>query len=72
MREKIKITLSKEMLIKLDRLARNENISRNEIIRRALEKYLSVYEFRDLRKLMLHHKKGLKNISENQIFRLIS
>lgn len=65
MRTTITVSLPEEVRAELDRLSRNEGVSRSEIVRKSIRDYLFVRRFRSLRKKMVP-KAGDRGVHTDQ------
>lgn len=74
MAEPLLIQLPDDLRSALDEAARAERISSNELLARALKRYLFVHRFRQLRSETLEHirETGQGEFTEEDVFRIIS
>lgn len=70
MNETITITLAEEVKLALQEATREEKLSENELIEKALSDYLFVRKFRLLRERMM--KTAQKEFTDQEIFDLVS
>ena len=72
MRETVTISMTNEMKLKLDEIAKNESLNRSEVIKTALNQYFSVVEFRKIRNSLIPKAQEAKVFSEDDVYKLIS
>ena len=72
MRETVTITLPAALRRELDRVAKAEGVSRNDVLRQSLEEFLFVRRFRQLRQRMMAaaHADGI--FTDEDVFTRIS
>ena len=69
MRKVLTISVDEELMSKLDDFAGRHQISRSELIKRALRKYLYLQEFRRLRSELIPYAERKGYFSDEDIFR---
>jgi len=72
MRETITVSLSDSLKEKLDQSAKEQKVSRSDVVREALREHFAVQEFRRLRGLMLFEAEKRDIYTDEDVFRLIS
>lgn len=72
MREALTISLSEELKEKIDALAENRGLNRSEVIREALESYLRIEEFRELRRKMIPKAEAQGIYTDEDVFDEVS
>ncbi|MHB1514303.1 MAG: CopG family ribbon-helix-helix protein [Acidiferrobacteraceae bacterium] len=72
MRETITISLPEEIKTELDKIVRNEGISRSDVVRESLRDYLFIRRFRLLRTRMLAKAQSQGIFTDEDVFKRIS
>lgn len=72
MREAVTISLSKELKERLDKLADSEKVSRSDIVKEALKRYLAVNEFQRIRKQMIPKAEAMGIFSDEDVYKIVS
>ena len=72
MRETITISVPEEIKAELDKLMREEGISRSDIVRESLRDYLFMRRFRQLRARMLAQAQAQGIFTDEDVFKRIS
>jgi metal-responsive CopG/Arc/MetJ family transcriptional regulator len=72
MKDTITIRLPEKLQKELDKVVKTEKTSKSEIIRDALERYLAVKRFQQLRKKVLPFAEAQGLITDEDIFKAIS
>ena len=74
MAEPLLIQLPNDLRSALDEAARAEGVSIDELLARALKRYLFVHRFRQLRSETLEHMRatGQGELTDDDVFRIIS
>lgn len=68
----ITVRLSQKLEKELEKVAKEENTSKSEIIRNALEKYMAVKRFRHLRQKALPFAEAQGLLTDEDIFKIVS
>ena len=72
MRQTITISLPKEIKLEIDRIVKEEGVSRSDVIRESLRDYLFVRRFRALRTRMISRARSQKIFTDEDVFERIS
>ena len=72
MRESVTISLTKEIKSKLDKIVKEEDVNRSDIVKAALKQYFSVIEFKRIRKKMLPKAEAAGIFEEEDVYRIVS
>jgi metal-responsive CopG/Arc/MetJ family transcriptional regulator len=72
MRAIVSISLDKTMKKKLDEASKKFHISKSEIVQKALEKYISHEEFRELRGILVPYAEKAGYFTDEDIFKDVS
>lgn len=72
MRETITISIPEEIKAELDKVVREEGISRSDVIRESLRDYLFVRRFRQLRARLLAKARARGIVTDQDVFDRIS
>jgi metal-responsive CopG/Arc/MetJ family transcriptional regulator len=72
MRNTITISLPSDVRKRLDRSARNDGVSRSDVVRESLRDYLFIREFRGLRKRMLRQAAAKGIFTDDDVFKHVS
>ena len=72
MDDTITVRLPKKLREKLRKLSRREKVNMSELVRESLEQYISLREFRRLRKKVLPFAEAQGMLTDEDIFRSIS
>jgi metal-responsive CopG/Arc/MetJ family transcriptional regulator len=72
MRQTITISISQDVKKELDKLTREEGLSRSDIVRDSLRDYLFVHRFHSLRKRMISKAKGKGIYTDQDVFDRVS
>ncbi|MHB1586924.1 MAG: CopG family ribbon-helix-helix protein [Acidiferrobacteraceae bacterium] len=72
MRETITISLPEDIKTELDKIVRNEGISRSDVVRESLRDYLFIRRFRLLRTRMLAKAQSQGIFTDEDVFKRIS
>jgi len=72
MRAIVSISLDKTMKKKLDEASKKLHISKSEIVQKALEKYISHEEFRELRSILVPYAEKAGYFTDEDIFNDVS
>ncbi len=72
MRSTITISLPPEMREELDRVSRNEGVSRSDIVRESVSEYLFVKRFRSLRRQMVERAAASGIYTDQDVFDRVS
>lgn len=72
MKDTITIRLPEKIQKELEAVVKTENVSKSEIIREAIARYLAVKRFRQLRKKVLPFAEAQGLITDEDIFKAIS
>ena len=72
MRSIVSVSLEKTMKKKLDEAAKKFHVSKSEIIQKALEKYISHENFRELRDILVPYAEKAGYFTDEDIFNEIS
>jgi len=68
----VTIRLPKELQKELDKIVKTEKTSKSEVVRAALDSYLSVRRFRSLRKKILPFAEAQGLLTDEDIFKAVS
>ncbi len=68
----LKLNINKETLSKINRLSDEMNIERDELIRKALKRYIFIAEMKNVRNRIRPKVKKLGFKTEDDIFRAVS
>ena len=72
MRKAVTISLPAPLSAKLDALCHDEGMSRSEIVRDALARYLALREYREIRAGLLVEAEAKGIITDEDVFNLVS
>lgn len=72
MRQTIAISVPKELKAELDRVVREEGISRSDVVRESLRDYLVVRRFRRVRARLLVKAKAKGIVTDQDVFDRVS
>lgn len=72
MREALTISLSEDLKEKIDDLAADRGLNRSEVVREALESYLRIEEFRQLRREMVPGAEAQGIYTDEDVFDEVS
>lgn len=72
MREPLTISVSERLKEKIDALAERRDLNRSELVREALESYLRLEEFRELRRKMLPRAEAQGIVTDQDVFDEVS
>ena len=72
MREALTISLSEDLKEKIDDLAADRGLNRSEVVREALESYLRIEEFRQLRREMVPGAEAQGVYTDEDVFDEVS
>ncbi len=72
MREPLTISVSERLKEKIDALAERRDLNRSELVREALESYLRLEEFRELRRQMLPRAEAQGIVTDQDVFDEVS
>ena len=72
MHEVISISIDKKFKKKVDRAAKCYGISKNKLVKLALEKYITHEDFRNLRKILIPFAEKTGFLTDKDIFKNIS
>ncbi len=72
MKDTITIRLTEKLQKELDAVVTKEHASRSEVIREALERYLALKKYRQLRKKVLPFAEAQGLLSDEDIFKAVS
>ena len=72
MRQTITISLPKEMKQEIDRIVKEEGVSRSDVIRESLRDFLFIRRFRSLRSRMASMATSQKIFTDEDVFERIS
>lgn len=72
MRQSISISLPDETKEELDEYTESRGASRSEVVREAIQEYLSVHRFRELRRKLIPHAEEQGLYTDEDVFREIS
>jgi len=72
MREPLTISVSERLKEKIDALAERRDLNRSELVREALESYLRLEEFRELRRRMLPRAEARGIVTDQDVFDEVS
>ncbi len=72
MKDTITIRLPEKLQKKLEMVVKDEKISKSEVIREAISRYLAVKRFQQLRKKVLPFAEAQGLITDDDIFKTIS
>jgi metal-responsive CopG/Arc/MetJ family transcriptional regulator len=68
MREILSVSISSAMKNKLNSISRKYKLSKSEIVKTAVDKYLAVTEFQELRKRMMPYSEKAGYLTDEDIF----
>jgi metal-responsive CopG/Arc/MetJ family transcriptional regulator len=68
MREILSVSISSAMKNKLNSISRKYKLSKSEIVKTAVDKYLAVTEFREIRKRMMPYSEKAGYLTDEDIF----
>lgn len=72
MREILSISIDKSLKDKVNDVARRFHISKSELVKKAIEKYIVHQEFQELRKILIPYAEKAGYYSDEDIFNDIS
>lgn len=72
MRETVTISLPAEVRRELDRLAKEEGVSRSDVLRQSLDEFLFVRRFRRLRQRMMASAQARGTFTDEDVFERVS
>jgi len=72
MRETVTISLPQAIRRELDRIAKEEGVSRSDILRQSLEDFLFVRRFRQLRQRMMAAAQAQSIFTDEDVFNRVS
>ncbi len=72
MREVLSISLSSELRKKIGRASKEYKLSKSQLVKNAIDRYLTTLEFRKLREKLLPYAEKKKYLTDEDIFRDIS
>lgn len=72
MRESVSISLPAEIRKKLDKLSKEVDINRSDIVREALQRYFFRYELEKIRKIMVPKARAQGIYTDEDVFRIVS
>jgi len=72
MRQTITISIPKSIKQKLDKLTKQEQVNRSDIVREALREYLAKQEFRRLRKILVPEAEKRGIYTDEDVFNQVS
>jgi len=72
MRETVTISLPQAVRRELDRVAKEEGVSRSDVLRQSLEDFLFVRRFRQLRQLMMAAAQAQGIYTDEDVFNRVS
>ena len=72
MRETVTISLPQAIRRELDRIAKEEGISRSDVLRQSLEDFLFVRRFRQLRQRMMAAAQAQSIFTDEDVFNRVS
>jgi metal-responsive CopG/Arc/MetJ family transcriptional regulator len=72
LRQTITISLPEEIKQEIDRIVKEEGVSRSDVIRESLRDYLFVRRFRALRSRMVSRARSRKIFTDDDVFERIS
>lgn len=71
MLETITVRLPKKLKVDLDDITKKEKISKSDIIREALNRYISIKKFRSFRKKVLPFAEAQGLLTDDDVFRML-
>jgi len=72
MREALTISIDSKLKRKIEDSSKNYNMSKSELVKKAIEKYIAVQEFRDLREQLLPYAERVGILTDDDIYNEIS
>lgn len=72
MRQTVTLSLPSWILKKLRQVTNEDEVSRSEVVRNALQQYLTIREFRKLRKQAMRQAGQLGIYTDEEVFRKVS
>jgi metal-responsive CopG/Arc/MetJ family transcriptional regulator len=72
MREILTISVDKTLKSKVEKAAKRLKVSRSELVKRAIEKYIVKEEFRELRALLIPYAEKAGYFTDEDVFKDIS
>lgn len=72
MQETISISVPEEVTSALDEISREEGLTRNDVVRRALRDYLFVHKFRRIRARLMSQAQAQGIFTDDDVFRHVS
>jgi predicted transcriptional regulator len=72
MREILTISVDKALKIKVERAAKRLKVSKSELVKKAIEKYIAKEEFRELRNLLIPYAEKAGYFTDEDVFKDIS
>ena len=72
MRDTITISLTKDMRKALDRVTKEQGVSRSDVVRESLRRHLFIQEFRALREKMIPHAQKMGIYTDEDVFKIVS
>jgi metal-responsive CopG/Arc/MetJ family transcriptional regulator len=72
MREILTISLDKALKTKVERAAKQLKVSKSELVKKAIEKYIVKEEFRELRALLIPYAEKAGYFTDEDVFKDIS
>ncbi len=72
MREILTISIDSKLKEKIEKSSKKFNVSKSELVKKAVEKYIAIQEFRDIRELLIPYaeKKGI--LTDEDVYNKIS
>jgi metal-responsive CopG/Arc/MetJ family transcriptional regulator len=72
MREILTISVDKALKIKVERAAKRLKVSKSELVKKAIEKYIVKEELQDIRSLLIPYAEKAGYFTEEDVFKDIS
>ncbi len=72
MREILTISVDKALKTKVERTAKRLKVSKSELVKKAIEKYIAKEEFRELRALLIPYGEKAGYFTDEDVFKDIS
>ncbi len=72
MREILTISIDKALKTKVERAAKQLKVSKSELVKKAIEKYIVKEEFRELRALLIPYAEKAGYFTDEDVFKDIS
>ena len=72
MRQILTISIDSKLKDKIEKSSKKFNVSKSELVKKAVEKYIAIEEFRDIREHLIPYAEKVNILTDDDVYKQIS